>query len=264
MVPGERKTATERNGTMGKLTGKVAVVTGGNSGIGLSTAQSFIEEGAKVAIFGRNQETLDQARESLGDNAIAVKGDVTSPADLERLFGVTRETFGPVDVVFANAGVAEFAPIDAADEDHFDRMIDINFKGAFFTLQKALPALNETASVILTTSVVNEIGLPATSVYSAAKAALRSLARTATAELGPRGIRVNAIAPGLTETPLLGKMGLPEEQVHGFGEQVVEQTPLSRLGRPKDIANTVVFLASDDSAYVAGAEFAVDGGFAQT
>lgn len=248
---------------MGKLSGKVAVITGGNSGIGRATAEALVAAGAKVVIFGRNQATLDQTLGGLRPDALAVQGDVANLDDLERLFAVTRDRFGRVDVLFVNAGVAEFAPLDQADEAHFDRLVGINFKGAYFTVQKALPVLADNASIIVNTSVTNVIGLPATSLYSATKAALRSLVRTLAAELAPRGIRVNAVSPGLTETPILGRAGLAEEQIHGFGASIKERTPLGRLGRPDEIAGAVLFLASADASFVAGAEIAVDGGFAQ-
>lgn len=248
---------------MDRLSGKVAVVTGGNSGIGLATAKAFVAAGARVVIFGRSQATLDAARRELGPDAMAVQGDVARTDDLERLFAVTRDRFGKVDVLFVNAGIAEFLPLAEVDEAHFDRVVGINFKGAYFTLSKSLPVLNDGASIILTTSVSNAVGLPATSVYAATKAALRSLVRTFAAELAPRGIRVNAVSPGLIETPILGRTGLPEAELQSFGAAVVGRTPLARTGRPNEIAHAVLFLASPDASYVAGAELSVDGGFAQ-
>jgi NAD(P)-dependent dehydrogenase (short-subunit alcohol dehydrogenase family) len=246
-----------------KLQNKVAVITGGNSGIGLATAQTLIKEGAKVVIFGRSEETLAEAVKTLGDNAISVRGDVTKMADLENLFATTKNTFGGVDVLFINAGVARFAPMEATTEELFDLVMDVDFKGAYFTIQKALPHLNDGASVILTTSGTNVMGMPNTSVYAASKAAVRSLARTLSAELIDRGIRVNAVSPGPIETPIFGRMGLTEEQIEGFGETIIQQVPMKRFGKPEEIANAVVFLASADSAYVLGTELVVDGGLTQ-
>ncbi len=248
---------------MGKLNGKVAVVTGGNSGIGLATARAFINEGAKVVIFGRSQASLDSAVGELGENAIAVQGDVSNLSDLDRLFATTQETFGNVDIVFANAGVAPVMPLSIATEEHFEQVMNINVKGVYFTVQKALPVLNDGASIILNTSIVNEKGFPNFTVYSASKAAVRSFARTLSAELAERGIRVNAVSPGMVETPIFGKMGLSQEEASQFGESVVQQIPMHRVGRPEEIANAVLFLASDDSSYVLGTELPVDGGIAQ-
>jgi NAD(P)-dependent dehydrogenase (short-subunit alcohol dehydrogenase family) len=247
-----------------KLQGKVAVITGGNSGIGLATAQALVDDGAKVVIVGRNRQTLDQASAALGPQASAIQADVASTDDLERAFETIRSTHGRIDTLLVNAGVAAFAPIEAVDHGHFDQLFDINVKGAYFTVQKALPHLNEGASIVFTSSVVNELGMPGATVYSATKAALRSFTRSLAAELGPRGIRVNAVAPGLTETPLVGKLGLEDEAIEAFANNVVSNTPLGRFGQPNEIAAVAAFLASPDSAFVNGAEFAVDGGLAQT
>jgi NAD(P)-dependent dehydrogenase (short-subunit alcohol dehydrogenase family) len=248
---------------MGKLSNKVAVVTGGNSGIGLATAKAFVDEGARVVLFGRDQATLDRAAEALGGNAVAVRGDVTSAADLDALFETARRRFGRVDALFVNAGVAEFLPLEAATEAHFDRVFDINVKGAFLTVQKALPALNDGAAIVLTTSGANEVGMPGASVYSATKAAVRSFARTFSAELIGRGIRVNAVSPGPVATPIFGRMGLPPEQAAGVEAQMAAMVPLKRVAEPDEIAKAVVFLASSDSSYVVGAELVVDGGLTQ-
>ena len=247
-----------------KLQGKVAVVTGGNSGIGLATAQTLVENGAKVVIVGRNRQTLDQAVTALGPQVTAVQADVSDDKDLERAFDTIRATHGKIDSLLVNAGIAAFSPIEAVDHDHFDRLFGINVKGAYFTVQKALPHLNDDASIVFTTSVVNEMGMPGATVYAATKAALRSFTRSVAAELGPRGFRVNAVAPGLTETPLVGKLGMENEAIEAFANNVVSNTPLARLGQPKEIASVIAFLASPDSAYVNGSEFAVDGGLAQT
>jgi NAD(P)-dependent dehydrogenase (short-subunit alcohol dehydrogenase family) len=248
---------------MAKLAGKVAVITGGNSGIGLATAQAFIQEGAKVAIFGRNAQTLDEAAQTLGEKSIAVQGDVTNSENLEALFTKTQNTFGKVDVLYINAGVAQFAPIEATSEEIFDHIMNVDFKGAYFTIQKALPHLNDGASIILTTSGANVLGMPGSSVYAASKAALRSLARTLSAELIGRGIRVNAVSPGPIETPIFGRMGLSAEEIEGFGQSVMQQVPMKRLGQPEEIAKAVLFLASSDSSYVLGIELTVDGGMTQ-
>ncbi|MBN8534413.1 MAG: glucose 1-dehydrogenase [Rhizobiales bacterium] len=248
---------------MGKLTNKVAVVTGGNSGIGLSTAKAFIDEGAKVVIFGRDQATLDRAVETLGKDAAGVKGDVTSDADLTRLFDMTKAHFGKVDVVFANAGIAEFRPVEAANDEHFDKLFEINVKGAFKTIQKAVPALNDGASIILTTSAADDTGFAGTSVYSATKAAVRSFARTFSAELVRRNIRVNAVSPGPVATPLYGRMGMSEEEAKGIESHFASLVPLKRFAEAHEIAQAVVFLASSDSSYVVGTELVVDGGLTQ-
>ena len=248
---------------MKTLDNKVAVVTGGSSGIGLATAQRFIAEGALVVVTGRNQEALDAAVSTLGGRATGIRGDVANLDDLDRLFAQVRERFGRVDVLFANAGVAPFVPFRAVTEEHFDRLFNINVRGLFFTVHKALPLLSDGASVILNASVVAQVGLPNTSVYAATKAAVRSLGRTLAAELAPRGIRVNVVSPGLIETSLVGKLGLSPDEVEAFGAQVVQQTPLGRLGKAEEIAATVAFLASDDASYFTGADLVADGGMVQ-
>ena len=248
---------------MSKLNDKVAVITGGSSGIGLATAERFIADGAQVVVTGRDQKALDAAVAELGERATGIRGDVANLDDLDRLFAQVREQFGRVDVLFANAGIAPFVPFEAVTEAHFDGLFDINVRGLFFTVQKALPLLSEGASVILNASVVAQSGIPNTSVYSATKAAVRSLGRTLAAELSPRGIRVNVVSPGLIETPLIGKLGLSQDELDAFTEQVVQQTPLGRPGKPEEIAATVAFLASDDGSYFTGAELVADGGMIQ-
>ncbi len=248
---------------MSKLSNKVAVITGGSSGIGLATAQRFIADGAQVVISGRNQKAVHAAVAELGDKATGIRGDVANLEDLDRLFAQVREQFGRVDVLFANAGIAPFVPFERVTEEHFDSLFDINVRGLFFTVQKALPLLSEGASVILNASVVAQSGLPNTSVYSATKAAVRSMGRTLAAELAPRGIRVNVVSPGLIETPLVGKLGLSQDELDAFADQVVQQTPLGRPGKPEEIASTVAFLASDDGSYFTGAELVADGGMIQ-
>ena len=246
-----------------KLAGKVAVITGGNSGIGLAIAQEFTQQGANVVIFGRNAQTLDEASEHIGNGTLAVQGDVTQLADLERLYQQTIARFGKIDILVANAGVAKPAPLDLTNEALFDLTSDLNFKGAFFTVQKAVPHLNEGASIILTTSAGNVKGLPNFSVYVATKAAVRSLARSFSAELLPRGIRVNALSPGPIETPIFGRMGLPQEAVDGIAEQISAMTPIKRFGQPNEMAKAALFLASSDSSYVVGSELVADGGMSQ-
>ena len=248
---------------MSKLSNKVAVITGGSSGIGLATAQRFIADGAQVVINGRNQKAVDAAVAELGDEATGIRGDVANLEDLDRLFAQVREQFGRVDVLFANAGIAPFVPFERVTEEHFDSLFDINVRGLFFTVQKALPLLSEGASVILSASVVAQSGLPNTSVYSATKAAVRSLARTLAAELSPRGIRINVVSPGLIETPLVGKLGLDQDKLDAFAAQIVEKTPLGRTGKAEEIAATVAFLASEDASYFTVAELVADGGMIQ-
>ncbi len=248
---------------MNRLQDKVAVISGGNSGIGLSTAKAFIDEGAKVVIFGRDQSTLDDAVGMLGENAIAVKGDVTNDADLDTLYATAEGRFGKVDVVFANAGIAEFQPLDQVTDEHFDKLFDINVKGVLKTVQHANSVLNDNGSIILTTSSSNEMGMAGASVYAASKAAVRSFARTFSAELVARGIRVNAVSPGPVPTPIYERAGLSQEEVEGMGDQLTGQVPLKRFAEPREIAAAVVFLASDESSYVVGAELVVDGGLTQ-
>ena len=248
---------------MSKLNNKVAVVTGGSSGIGFATAQQFIADGAHVVITGRNQETLDTAVAKLGDWATGIHGDVANLEDLDRLFEQVQKQFGRVDVLFANAGIAPLGPFETVTEEHFDNLFNVNVRGLFFTVQKALPLLSKGASVILNASVVAQSGLPNTSIYSATKAAVRSLGRTLAAELSPRSIRVNVVSPGFIETPFWGKVGLSQDEVEVFAKQVVQQTPLGRSGKPEEIAATVAFLASDDASYFTGADLVADGGLIQ-
>ncbi|MEM7483192.1 MAG: glucose 1-dehydrogenase [Acidobacteriota bacterium] len=245
-----------------KLEGKVAVITGGNSGIGLASAQEFRRQGAKVVIFGRDQETLDSALASLGDGAHAVRGDVTSMADLDRLYAETVERFGKIDVLFANAGVAPPVPFADTSEEQFDFVSNVNFKGVYFTIQKALEHLNDGASVVITASIVAYKGFPGMSVYGATKAAVRSLARSLSAELLPRGIRVNVLSPGPVETPIYDRMGMPEEAADAFEQQIIDSTPMGRFGKSEEMATAALFLASSDSSYLVGAEIIADGGLA--
>lgn len=248
---------------MNRLQEKVAVITGGSSGIGLATAHAFVQEGAKVVITGRRQSALDDAVTKLGSQAIGIQGDVSSRSDLERLFAATEERLGKIDVLFVNAGIAPMVPFVDSDEALFDKIFNINAKGVYFTVQWALPHMNDGASVILNASVTGQIGLPNLSIYSASKAAVRSFARTMSTELAPRRIRVNAISPGLIETPIFAKTGLSSEEVATFDQFIAMRAPSGRLGKPEEIAQTVLFLASEDSSYAVGAEFTIDGGLAQ-
>jgi len=246
---------------MAKLDGKVAVVTGGNSGIGLASAKRLVADGAYVFITGRKKDPLDAAVAAIGRNVTAVQSDVSNLADLDRLFATVKELKGHIDILFVNAGIAEAAPLGDITEDLYDRTFDINVKGAVFTVQKALPLLREGASIILTSSIVGSKGLPGVSIYSATKAALRSFARTWTTDLKERKIRVNALSPGSIDTP--GLRGLRKIDGNQLNDLYGARIPLGRVGRPEEIANAVAFLASDDASYVAGTELFVDGGFAQ-
>jgi NAD(P)-dependent dehydrogenase (short-subunit alcohol dehydrogenase family) len=248
---------------MKRLEGKVAVVTGGNSGIGLATAKRLQEEGARVAISGRSKKTLDEAVRTIGNGLVAVQSDVTRLTDVDKLYAEVSQKLGKIDVLFVNAGVAKFAPLAETSEGLYDEQFDINIKGAYFTIQKALPLLNDGASIILNTSVAGSTGFAGASAYSATKAALRSLARTAAAELVGRGIRVNAVAPGPIVTPILGRSGLPKEAIDEFTNGVTANVPMKRFGQPEEVAGVVAFLASQDASYITGVEINVDGGLGQ-
>lgn len=246
-----------------KLTGKIALITGGNSGIGLATAQLFVREGAHVIITGRRRLELEAAEQSLGHNALAVQCDVSELSDLDRLYALIREKFGSLDIVFANAGMSELTPLESVSEKQFDQIFNVNTKGVFFTIQKSVPLLKEGASIIMTSSVAGTKGLADFSVYAASKAAVRSLARCWTNELKTRKIRVNAISPGPIETPIFDKMGARKDQIDTFKNDLAATIPLGRLGRPEEIAQAALFLASDDNSYITGIELFVDGGLAQ-
>jgi NAD(P)-dependent dehydrogenase (short-subunit alcohol dehydrogenase family) len=254
---------TSRGEIMGKLKGKIAVITGGNSGIGLATAKRFVEEGAHVVITGRREKELKEAAATIGTNVTTVTGDVTRLDDLDRLYAVVKEKHGHIDVLFVNAGWGEVTPLPAASEAHFDKTFDLNAKGQFFTVQKALPLFRDGGSIILNSSVANVMGLPAFGVYAASKAAVRSFARGWTVELKDRKIRVNTVSPGPIETPALEKAGLTPEQAEQAAAQFVTQVPLGRRGKPEELAAAVLFLASDEASYIAGVDLAVDGGMAQ-
>ena len=253
----------KKEADMKRLEGTVAVVTGGNSGIGLATAKRLQEEGARVAISGRSKQELDESVRTIGNGVVAVQADVAKPTEMEKLYAEVSKKLGKIDVLFVNAGIAKFAPLADTSESMFDEEVDINFKGAYFTIQKALPLLNDGASIVLNTSVADQKGNAGSSVYSATKAALRSLARTPAAELVGRGIRVNTVAPGPIKTPIFGKTGLPKEQIDGFAKEVAASVPMKRLGRPEEVAATVAFLASQDASYITGTEINVDGGLGQ-
>lgn len=248
---------------MNRLQGKVAVITGANSGIGLATAKRFIEEGAQVVITGRREKELEEAARYLERNVTTVQGDVSRLEDLDRLYEVVKKKFGRIDILFANAGVGAMAPMGQITEAHFDKEFGINVKGLLFTVQKALPLFKDGGSIILNASVAAKKGMQAFGVYSATKAAVRSFARSWTTDLKDRKIRVNTISPGPIATPIFGKMGLTQDQVTAFSENISAQVPAGRMGRPEEIAATAVFLASDESSYITGADIGVDGGLGQ-
>ena len=242
---------------MGKLQGRVAVITGGSTGIGLATAKLFVKEGAYVFITGRRQNELDEAVKAIGSNVTCVQGDVAKLADLDRLYDTVGRAKGRIDIVFANAGVAEFAPLGRITEQHFDKLFNINVRGTLFTVQKALPLLNDGGSIILNGSVAGVKGTPAFGVYGATKAAVRNFVRAWTVELKDRRIRSNVLSPGPTETPILDQQ--PADAI----ARIVSTIPMGRMGEADEIAKAALFLASDDSSFVTGIELFVDGGRAQ-
>ena len=248
---------------MNRFNGKVAVITGGNSGIGLATAHELAANGARVVIAGRDQKTLDEAVQAIGENAFGVKTDVTSLSDLENLFTQTNTKFGKVDILFVNAGIAKFAPLEQSDEALFDEIVKINFKGSYFTVKNALPHLNDNASIIFTTTVAAKKGFAGASVYGATKAALHALTKIFAAELVGRKIRVNAVSPGPIDTPIFDRMGIPDEAREETKQGIAAQVPMKRMGTVEEVAKTVAFLASDDSTYITGVEIDVDGGMGQ-
>ena len=246
-----------------KLSNKIALVTGGTSGIGLEAARLFREEGATVVIVGQEPARLQSAAVELGKGVTALRGDLSSPAEIDNVIEQICQTFGRLDVVFANAGMGLAAPLEAVTEDQIDKQFDVNFKGVFFTIQKAVPLLVEGGSIILTTSYLNEVGTPGLSILSASKAAVRSLARSLGAELAPRGIRVNAVSPGPISTQFGAKLGLSEKELNEAAAATKDQVPLHRFGEAVEIAKAAVFLASNDSSFMTGSEMVVDGGLTQ-
>jgi len=247
-----------------KLEGRVAVITGGNSGIGLATARRFVAEGAYVFITGRRQSELDGAVKQIGKSVTAVQGDVSNLADLDRLYATVKQQKRHIDILFANAGTGEFAPLGAITEEHFDKTFNANVKGLLFTVQKALPLLRDGSSIILNASIVSSTGSPAFSVYSASKAAVRSFARTFTTGLKDRKIRVNAVSPGVIPSPgYRNSLGMTEEQIKEYADSVTDKIPLGRTGTLDEVAKVVSFLASEESSYVTGIELFVDGGMTQ-
>jgi NAD(P)-dependent dehydrogenase (short-subunit alcohol dehydrogenase family) len=248
---------------MKRLEGKVAVITGGNSGIGLASAKRLQQEGAHVVIAGRSQKTLDEAAKALGNGVLAIRADVSKLEDIDKIYAAVEKKYGKIDVLFVNAGVAKFAAYSDTTEAIYDDNFSTNVKGAYFTIQKSIPHLNDGASIILNTSVVGIKGTENMSAYAATKAALRSMARTAAGELVGRGIRVNAIAPGPIETPIFGRTGLPQGAVDDFVKNIGVRVPMKRVGQPEEVAGAVAFLASSDSSYITGEELHVDGGLGQ-
>ncbi|PYS96412.1 MAG: short-chain dehydrogenase [Acidobacteria bacterium] len=242
---------------------KVAVVTGGNSGIGLATAKAFAREGAKVAIAGRSDATLKAAQKEIGADVLAIKADFSRVAEIGGAMDRIKERFGRIDALFVNAGIGKFAPLEQVTEAFFDETIATNLKGAFFTVQKAIPLLTRGAAIVLNASISAHMGMPGSSVYGASKAAVVSLAKTLSADLLARGIRVNVVSPGPITTPILDRMGLPEQEVRKLRERMAEQVPLKRFGEPDEIASAVLYLSSPESAYVVGTELVVDGGMIQ-
>ena len=256
--------------TSQRLAGKIALITGGNSGIGRATAEEFLRAGARVAITGRDADTLQSAAAELGELAlpgdlVTLRADVSVTEDLDRVMSEVRRSFGRLDVLFVNAGIGQFVPVAQATEEHFDRIFDTNVKGAYFTIQKALPLLTRGASIILNGSINGLIGMPGSSVYSASKAALRSFARTISADLVDRGIRVNVISPGPVATPILSRplMGLTADARDALVSNIVQLVPIKRFADPHEIAHAAVFLASDESTFFVGAELVADGGMSQ-
>jgi NAD(P)-dependent dehydrogenase (short-subunit alcohol dehydrogenase family) len=248
---------------MGKLDGKIALITGGNSGIGLATAKRFVAEGAYVFVTARRKAELEAAVKEIGANSAGITGDVSNLADLDRLFARIKEEKGRLDVLFANAGIAKYATLGEITEELYEAIFDINVKGLLFTAQKALPLMPDGSSIILNASIVASKGLSSNSVYSATKAAIRSFARTWTTDLKSRRIRVNAISPGTIDTPGLNNLLASSEAGEQRKKMISTAIPLGRLGKPDEIAAAVVFLASDDASYITGTELFIDGGFAQ-
>lgn len=246
-----------------KLEGKTAVITGGNSGIGLATAKLYKEQGANVIITARSPESFAKAQAEFGEVFDVFQTDITQLDEIKDLAAKVKDKYGSIDILFANAGIAYFAPLSEVTSEFFDSQFNTNVKGLLFSVQQFVPLLNKGGSIILTTSGSNTKGMPGSNVYAATKAAVRSLARTLSAELLPLGIRVNALSPGPIETPIFGKMGLSQEEIEGMAERIQSSTPIGRFGQPEEIARAALFLGSSDSTYVVGAELVADGGFSQ-
>lgn len=254
---------TDKNKRDMKLQNKVALITGGNSGIGLATAKLFHHEGAKVIITGRRKEALETAAKEVGENAVGYVSDTSSIADIIKLYKKVKEQYGRLDILYLNAGIAKFEPLEVVTEERFDELSNTNFKGLFFNVQYAAPLMESGSSIIITTSAASMIGSPNMSVYGATKAAARSLARTLSGDLLPKGIRVNGISPGPIDTPIMEKVGIPLEGLEEAKAGFAAQNPMKRIGTAEEIAKAALFLASDDSSFIAGVDLAVDGGLTQ-
>jgi NAD(P)-dependent dehydrogenase (short-subunit alcohol dehydrogenase family) len=248
---------------MGRFTNKIVVITGGTSGIGLAAARPFIAEGATVVAIGRSPRSVGDARKEIGANGVAIAADVTKSTELDAVFRTVREKYGRIDVLSANAGIAKLGSVEETTEQMFDDILDANFRSAYFAVQKALPLLSDGGAIVFTTSWFVEVGIAGTSAVSASKAALRNFTRTLASELIGRKIRVNAVSPGVLETPLFGKLGLPEANAQELAQALLQQIPAKRFGKPEEVAKAVAFLASDDASYITGVELAVDGGRTQ-
>lgn len=248
---------------MSKLSGKVAVITGGTTGIGFATAELFKKEGAQVAITGQNAERVKAAQEKLGKDVLALKSDTSKIKDIEELAAKVKERFGKVDIVFANAGIGKFTPFEQVTPENFDELFGTNVRGLYFTIQKLLPLMGKNGSIILNASVAGSKGIESASVYSATKAAVRSLGRTLARELAPKGIRVNTVSPGPIETPIFEKLGMQRSEIDAWAKEMESMVALKRFGQPEEVASTLLFFASNDSSYVVGTELFVDGGMAE-
>jgi NAD(P)-dependent dehydrogenase (short-subunit alcohol dehydrogenase family) len=249
---------------MNQLANKTAVVTGGNSGIGYATAKEFLAQGAKVIISGRNPKAIEAAVRTLGPGASGIRADQSSLTDLQALADNAKKQYGHLDILVINAAVFSMIPIEAVTESQFDQMMDVNFKGAFFTLQKFLPLLRENSSVILVSSLNSHLGMENGSVYGATKGAMNSFVKAAVTELSPKGIRINSILPGPIATPAFEKLGLPKEVLEQFSGIITQRVPVKRFGQPADVAKLVSFLASEDASYITGSEYFIDGGISAT